>query len=550
MTIAGNTATSMTYNLTNFGKAGSIKNVTAAAGPTTMTVNMTDSYADLKTVAPTAINVTATGTNSLTLTAAGATVEKTVVDGNGSVTFVTAFTQAANPNTFTAAKNSGGVTAEFNANAVNEITGGSGNDKVTITETAANSKVSLGAGDDTLILAATKLANLTTADGGEGDSDIINILNGAELTAAAAKVIDNFEVLDVSGGKGEYKLNLENFSTVQIDESVSGQLADAVILSGAGAGFTLNVMSKKGTNADFDLNKAQTISLADASGTSDTVTINAVINDGNNDGTADGNIIMKTSTTIADVENINIVANVGTADADVAASAYTLTFDSLVTAAAQTVTVGGDASVVLGAIPAADVALSKIDASASTGNVTADATAAAVGVQYIGCSGVDTYTSSAKGDTIYAGAGADVLTVAVSTTSNATTVLYKAASDSQLKDTTGDGKITIGDGGADNITGFTTAGNNTIDLTSFGFTSGQRGIVDVTAKLSNTTDLTSVADLFDAAGVDRGLATWSDGGGNTWLFVDANKDGNFTAADDMAVLLTGTATVNIADFAL
>jgi hypothetical protein len=46
---------------------------------------------------------------------------------------------------------------------------------------------------------------------------------------------------------------------------------------------------------------------------------------------------------------------------------------------------------------------------------------------------------------------------------------------------------------------------------------------------------------------DRGVAFSNLGGGDTYVFVDANKDGNFTAADDIVIKLTGVTSISEAD---
>ena len=131
------------------------------------------------------------------------------------------------------------------------------------------------------------------------------------------------------------------------------------------------------------------------------------------------------------------------------------------------------------------------------------------------------------------------------------TFVLKAATDSQIGDADKSGKITLlGDeakGGVqqiDTITTFTGGGTNLtdrLDVTNFAFSGAQRGVVDVSAIVTNATDLTSVVDLFAAPAGDRGLA-YAVVGGSTYVLVDANKDGNFTAADDAIIKLAGIAT--------
>lgn len=172
-------------------------------------------------------------------------------------------------------------------------------------------------------------------------------------------------------------------------------------------------------------------------------------------------------------------------------------------------------------------------------------------VAYTGSEGVDTYTASAKGDTIYTGKGADVIDLTASTGAARDTFVLKAATDSQVTDTSKDGKITLGaDTGFDAITKFDIGGGITadrIDLTNFGFSGAQRGVENVSAKVVGTTDLTSVVDPVQLCGRDRGVAFSNLGGVDTYVFIDANKDGDFTAANDIVIKLTGVTSISEAD---
>ncbi len=128
------------------------------------------------------------------------------------------------------------------------------------------------------------------------------------------------------------------------------------------------------------------IVLKDATGKADSVHINVAINDGNNDGTADGNVTFKTSTTIADVENINIHSAVATIDTGLKANAYSTTFDNLIIANATTLTLTGDSSIVFTALTNASKTLTKVDATGSSGNITLDASAITTQIAYQGSS--------------------------------------------------------------------------------------------------------------------------------------------------------------------
>jgi hypothetical protein len=187
--------------------------------------------------------------------------------------------------------------------------------------------------------------------------------------------------------------------------------------------------------------------------------------------------------------------------------------------------------------------------------VTIDFTGHAKSVAYTGSEGVDTYKAGKAGDVIYTGKGADVVTLdakAGAAGAVRDTFVLKAATDSQITDTSKDGKITLGgDTGFDEVINFDSIGDVTpvantsdrLDLTNFGFTGSQRGVSDVSASVTNATDLTSIVDLFSTPAGDRGVA-YTKIGSDSFVFVDANKDGNFTAADDLVIKLTGVGAVS------
>jgi hypothetical protein len=178
---------------------------------------------------------------------------------------------------------------------------------------------------------------------------------------------------------------------------------------------------------------------------------------------------------------------------------------------------------------------------------------------FIGTDGADTYTGTSNGDVISGGLDGDKIILEGAQAARDVLVL-KIAADSQISDTNADGVITIlEDLGFDNIENFKVGATNTddrVDISNFGFTSNQLGIVDASALVSGfDTDLTSIPDLFDDSGSDRGAAfseiplSQGDGGGSqSFLFIDVNGDGDFNAADDMLLELQGAGPLTEAIF--
>lgn len=551
------TATTLALALNTVGTAAAANTVdlgaTTAAKATTLNVAANNAYVTVNSTfadVATALTVDATGTNVLTFTDSAATAKTVAVTGAGTVDLTgAAFTAALT--SFDASANTGGVKADIQSSVSAAVKGGSGNDTFDMdTTVAANTTVDLGAGNDSVYVGAL-LASFKSIAGGEG-TDTINITDGATWTLANSKLISGFETLDVSGGTGAYDASLGGFTTVQIDEAVNGVLAGATSVTNAGANFAFNVMSKAKTNADFALGQTTSIALKDATGTSDTVSINVTIKDGNNDAAADGNVTFTTSTTIASVENINIASSVATLDTGVKANAYSTTFADLIVDSVKTLTLTGDSDIVFTAVTNAGNTLTKVNASASTGDITLNASAVTSQVAYSGSAGVDTYTAT-DGGSIYAAGGNDQITlVAVggAGTQKADTVIYKAATDVSFKDANSDGKIDAA--AMETITNFTTAASaggeeaDVIDLTSFAFSGYAKAAVNkgaLAASVEGGAFAMSITDFFADAAGDRGVAFGTNGGA-TYVFVDANSDGNWDATTDLAIKLAG-----VADFA-
>lgn len=554
--------------------------------------------AAVKYDAITTATIAATGSNTLTFADSQSTLKSITVTGDGSLNLMEGGVLLSALTTFDASAAKGDVKAEITntAKAVT-ISTGAGNDYIKASSVNNNGTVAnMGAGNDVLIVGA----NLSTSDkfnGGDG-TDIINITDGAKLDSTTAKNVTGFETLDISGGKNGYDLSLNNFPTVQVDEAIAGALAAGITLSKAPDAFGLTLASKAKTGADFTTGQTIAVTGKDFAGTTatgdaETFTLIASLSDNNKNGTANGNIISGgiTLTNAAGaaggvaagdattfVENVVIQATATAVDGGTTAtanktSAYTLN-PNLVTYGTETITIKGDASVDFtgstfnaSTVAAASYNVSKVDASASTGNITLDLSLMTTNaVSYTGSAGVDTYDASAKGDMIYTGKGGDMIFLH-NQVDLRDTLVFKAATDSQLTDVSKDGKATLGGDGAgtttpptatvagttiDAISEFNTAtagaGSDRIDLTNFGFASAQRGVEDVTSKVTTTTDLTSITGFFNSVAGTRGAA-FAYASGDAYVFVDANKDGNFTAAGDLVIQLVAvTSGISEADF--
>lgn len=355
-------------------------------------------------------------------------------------------------------------------------------------------------------------------------------------------------------------------NTGTFDEAVTGSLAGPIGFINAPDTFTLNIISA-GNNQIFDVGADISVTLKDASGltargNAETFTLNATIKDGNISSDAEG--INAQTISVAGVENLKIASNVVTTGgaapgADAAAHMLSARF---IAPDAESIIITGNGGVNLAigyTLEEKSIGkVSTIDASSSTGNIIINFAAHNQSVAYKGSAGADIYVGSTQGDIITGGKGGDWIILENAEAARDILILETAA-DAQISDTNNDGKITILDEQGfemiDNFSVGSAATDDLIDVTSFGFTGAQRGLVDVNAKVpSFDIDLTSIPNLFSDIAGDRGAA-FSEiplppelGVSQTFLFVDANKDGDFTAADDIMIEFMGSGPLSEANF--
>ena len=362
-------------------------------------------------------------------------------------------------------------------------------------------------------------------------------------------------------GNGGY---IANAFAAKIKEGFNAPLLAPVEFTAVYDLFVLSIISANnsaGQGGAFDTGESISVTLADASGTTangsaETFMLNAIINDGNADGIADG--INAHTITVNGVENLVISSAVQSADGSTPNTNFadhTLTA-RLIAVDAETIEITGNGGVDLAAgnIPINEATIgnvSEVNASGSTGNIKINLAGHASRVDYTGSDGVDTYWSSMGGGVITAGGSSDFINLEIAKTAQDILVLNDAA-DSQISDTNNDGEITILlDVGFDEIDNFKVGAASTddrVDISSFGFTGAERGIVEATSKIPTfDTVVEIVPDLFlDSGNIARGLA-YSEiplppehefaGQIQTFVFFDVNKDGDFTAADDALIEL-------------
>lgn len=530
------TASTVTENTVKLNKVGDA----AAAG---VDVNVDINGTGVKTV-----NLESFGTASrISLINTGAAVTALNVSGTAAVTIDGNVPGA----TAIAISNTAGATLATavapNATTGLTITAVGGKDSVTLAQAAganaltSKTAVDLGAGDDTLTIsnltAAGNIQDGASFKGGEGN-DTLKLGDVDVIDATTGKLFSGFDVMDIGGGAaGTLNMNLiaanNGFNTLKLSAANAGAIsvtnlaesASVVINAATGAALTIN-QKDSGAGSPDDV-----IGIAYDSRTAIGAQVGA--------------------TTIADIETVNLATtSTGTN--------ITHEITSLVINNATKVTLNAStaAADLKGGFNATSMVL--FDASASAKNVSVafnDTYTATAGVAAKGGAGDDTFvftgadTGAAAATSldfvVTGGVGADTITLAAVAT-GVDRVVYTAAADSTYAK-------------YDNITNFdaTAAGaQDLIVLSAFGFTGNQQGVKAVTTGVTVAADNSvvvasgSMTNFFVDTGVSRGVAAF-DTGADVLVFVDANKDGNFSNGTDLVIKLTGVANgtdIDAADF--
>lgn len=339
-----------------------------------------------------ALNLNAVTAGTVTVSAATGTngYETINVASNGSVANVlTSLTQGATNNTLATINVTGATNLNLGAaldNTVTKVDANAFTGQLNVTAGASNITITGGTGNDTISLAGT-YSTADVVNGGAG-TDTLS-LNSAEAIVTTAQS------------------NVTNFETLSIANQLNGAV-DATRFSGVNA-VTLTTGSATGSTIAFNAvaSGANTVTInnSDTAGTQG-VTINGV-------GTADTlnlnlrNADLGGATTTTGAETVNLFSSTGingTAADGAANTATTITLTN--TAATETLNISGDVAFTLTGAVTAEV----INASTMTAALTmavGQATVAAGGANITGGTVGDTLVASAQADVINGGGGAD-----------------------------------------------------------------------------------------------------------------------------------------------
>ena len=261
-------------------------------------------------------------------------------------------------------------------------TGSKGDDDIAF-DGAGSQKatIDLGTGDDSLTLKNIGKTG-STYNGGDGADTLV--LDGiATMTAAQGKMFSGFEHLVLDGTTASYEVGMiEGITSYEIAAATS-----TITKLAEGAAVTVS----------DSITTSATLKLADPSAA--TSSLNVTLDNGVD--TAANGVVVTSLSTNAHVLN---VASEGLVNAT--ANGVILGSDSLDNL--TNVLISGDQAFEL--TTGAAKALTLVDGSAATGDLTITATGAGKAMTIKGGSGDDTITGTAHGDILIGGAGADTMT--------------------------------------------------------------------------------------------------------------------------------------------
>ena len=539
--------------------SGGVKGTTAANGPaitlsgagvTSTVINTTGTAANVTgaiTALGTSVTVNAASNLTGTLTAAAAT--KLTATGTAVVDFSSAALANNIVTVDASAMTAGGLKVAAGTSNAFKFTGGAGNDQVT-----------------TGAVLATGLV-----DAGAGTGDRLVVGTSAHIDATAGKLYKNFEQLQVNATAASTTVDIDNLATTNTIDTVrinqNGAFSATVNNLSAAAAGNVTIVDATPTTPGTNI---ITIGVKGATTAGQIDTVKAALTTTTTAGAAQA--LDLTGLTLTGVEKLELTGN-GTAAATTGAVTFTTTnatsLDSIKFANAA----NGN-SITIAAGQATNLV---VDASASTGGVTINATAnnATTGVNLKGGASFDVLMGAVGlSDILTGGAGNDVLTTGAATVTagtasaigSATAATAATAGDTM---TGGDGRdmFVLGTNSAiatmSSITDLNLGGATaalgvdgiTLDLATAGTTTAPTIVVLTDTQKANIAAAASLAAAFDlAAAVDTTVnaVVQFTHGTDTYLFVNGVAGGTtYSATNDVAIKITGvTGTLDASDITI
>ncbi|MBW3042877.1 DUF4214 domain-containing protein [Prochlorococcus marinus] len=280
------------------------------------------------------------------------------------------------------------------------VTGGAGNDSLTLTaNTGQNLSVSGGAGDDTIT--NTALAITDTVDGGDGtDTIVTNNAVAIVLDNATRTTFTNVEAITINNefdGSLSTQLIAESIDTVNLTLANANIIDSAETITGGAGSFTVNIGN---TSTDANGVLAAALTVADTgSATTDSLTI---ANKAKTSAGANVDIFGATAFTSTGYENVTIDTGTGSGADQLDITTLTITPDSITGTAVSLTLTGTNAIDIATSLTTTATGLMTVDASGLTAQDTGTDTLV-ISVTAQGTSGTASITGSSGEDTIIVG---------------------------------------------------------------------------------------------------------------------------------------------------
>lgn len=581
--LVGTTTAGITTNLTNAVglQQVTLKDTTTTGSVITVGAGVAAGLDNAKITGVATFTGTATQTAATLNVVNGSNVTTVNVDGVA-ITTLNVVSAAGAANTIGALASTGNETTLNVSGAGNITINGVGTTLTTINAAAATGTTSIdasatvgnvtytgGTGNDTIKLGGS----LTIGDVVNGGTGVNTLGVTVGSTLVTGLQVSNIQTLDVGGsnsGTGVaassniYDLSkLAGITTLKVGSIINDDLApiadDVTTINNLAKGAVVEINAALGTGAGDQL----VVNVKDAGAGSPSDVIGVTVS-GATAVTTAGDLV------IADIETVNLTSST------TAITPVTHTISALNVNQALTVAVAnGNAALTITDLNATSLVL--FDATAATKVVSATtaggtAFSATNGIAFKLGAGADVLdlTGSISAGTltgskfiVTGNGGGDTITLTAATIDpdaggglgaigNQETVVYLAAADSQA------GLTVAGVNKFDTLNNFdaeiiVTPTQDFIDLKAFSFTSTQAAafakVVGTAITANGDVAAADANTFFVNAGAKIAVAVVGSGG-DTWLFIDADKDGNYSAATDMAIKLVGVTSTDVtsADF--
>ncbi|WP_168073072.1 S-layer family protein [Caulobacter sp. SSI4214] len=461
------------------------------------------------------VTVNTSGSSASTVALSAATATAVTVNASTTTTLVANNLSAIKTLALTGAS---AVTADVSAlGGTLTSVDATGNTKgVNVTIDATNTAFAGGAGNDTVTISAAPTKAI--AGGTGADTLVLNVAAGTFSNPSLNSNITGFETLGLgTAATGSY--NATGFTGLSIANNVAGN----VTFTGVAAGAGLTISAAPGATT--------TVTLADASGTSDAFTLNTTNAANLNAGTL----------TVQGVETVTVNA----ANTDPTGNAHTHTL-TLIDAAATKLVVTGSAAVSLTS-DAGNTALKVVDASANTGGLSYSSTFTGAGASItgsataanslIGAGTSDTIIGGAKADTIQTAAGLSTLTGGA----GSDTFVLAANANGNTYATITDFTKTAGSVAGDviNANALFAAGNTAAAYT---FVAADKVALANTAAFADYLNAATASTVPGSGAGNNGTSVekWFVYNGDTYIVVDNSSATTFQNGVDQVVKLSGT----------